>query len=93
MEEYFRKKRLMTVVHLFLIHRYKVQFVHYVSPTEDNTYQTSKMKHHGLFKDVHNEVGHIIVAEVDEARIGELVAPDHEALRKLIDKTEPAPAA
>ncbi|MEZ4651108.1 MAG: isocitrate lyase ICL2 [Candidatus Eisenbacteria bacterium] len=92
-EEYFRKKRLMTVVHLFLIHRYKVQFVHYVSPTEDNTYQTSKMKHHGLFKDVHNEVGHIIVAEVDEARIGELVAPDHETLRKLIDKTEPAPAA
>ncbi|MCB9465360.1 MAG: hypothetical protein H6682_16865 [Candidatus Eisenbacteria bacterium] len=51
------------------------------------------MKHHGLFRDVHNEVGHIIVAEDDEARTLELVAPDHEALKKLIDKTEPAPAA
>ena len=28
-----RKKRLMTLLHLFLIHRYKVTSVHYVSPT------------------------------------------------------------
>jgi len=91
-DEYFRKKRLMSIVHLFLIHRYKVQFVHYVSPTEDNRYQTAKMKNHGLFRDVHNEVGHIIVAEVNEERVAELTQPDHVALQKLIDKTEPPPA-
>jgi len=31
-----RKKRLMTLVHLFLIHRYKASSVHYVTPNEDN---------------------------------------------------------
>ena len=39
-----RQKRLMTLIHLFLIHRYKAVSVHYVSPTEDNQYQTRKMK-------------------------------------------------
>src|SRR5207253_4101088 len=34
-----RKKRLMTLTHLFLIHRYKLWAVHYVSPTDDNRYQ------------------------------------------------------
>ena len=60
-----RKKRLMTLIHLFLIHRYKAASVHYVSPTEDNRYQAQKMKAHGLFSDVHDEVGQIIVADVD----------------------------
>ena len=47
-----RKKRLMTLVTLFLIHRYKAASVHYVDPTEDNEYQASKMKAHGIFSDV-----------------------------------------
>ena len=42
-----RQKRLMTLTHLFLIHRYKVDSVHYVTPTEDNQHQTEKMKAHG----------------------------------------------
>jgi isocitrate/methylisocitrate lyase len=41
-EEALRKKRLMTLVHLWLVHRYKSDSVHYVSPTEDNRYQTTK---------------------------------------------------
>src|SRR5262249_58194838 len=44
-----RKKRLMTLNHLFLVHRYKIWAVHYVSPTDDNRYQAQKMKTHGLF--------------------------------------------
>jgi isocitrate lyase len=59
-----RKKRLMTLNHLFLVHRYKIWAVHYVSPSDDNRYQAQKMKTHGLFSDVHDEVGHIIVADV-----------------------------
>ncbi len=39
-----RKKRLMTLTHLFLIHRYKAWAVHYVSPTEDNRYQAQKAR-------------------------------------------------
>jgi Isocitrate lyase len=45
------------------VHRYKIWSVHYVSPTDDNRYQAQKMKTHGLFSDVHDEVGDVIVAE------------------------------
>jgi len=85
-EESLRKKRLMTLVHLWLVHRYKSESVHYVSPTEDNQYQAAKMKSHGLFSDVQTEVGQIIVAHVNRARIEELLAPDRTALWKLIRK-------
>lgn len=81
-----RKKRLMTLVHLFLVHRFKADSVHYVTPTEDNQYQVAKMKAHGIFRDVNTEVGQIIVAEVDRRRVAELLAPDREALQRLIRK-------
>jgi isocitrate lyase len=84
--ETLRKKRLMTLVHLWLVHRYKIDSVHYVSPTEDNRYQTSKMQSHGIFTEVDTEVGQIIVAVVNAVRIAELLAPDREALGKLIRK-------
>ena len=90
-DERLRKKRLMTLVHLFLIHRYKAASVHYVSPTEDNLYQAHKMKNHGIFSDVRSEVGHIIVAEVSRERIAELLEADRVALARLIDKTGPPP--
>ena len=62
--------------------------MHYVTPTEDNLYQTEKMKSHGIFSDVHQEVGEIIVADVNQPRIDELLAPDHVALRRLIRKED-----
>ena len=55
--------------------------MYYVTPTEDNIYQTEKMKSHGIFSDVYQEVGEIIVADVNQPRIEELLAPDREALR------------
>ena len=79
-----RRKRLMTLVQLFLFHRYKVHSVHYVTPTEDNQRQAEGMKKQGLFGSVTEEVGEIIVAEVNQARLKELLAPDKAALRKLI---------
>ena len=84
-----RKKRLMTLIHLYLIHRYKIVSAHYMSPTEDNQYQTQKMKAHGIFSDVHDEVGEIIVADVDDERIKALLAPDQVGLRDLIHKRYP----
>lgn len=71
-----RQKRLMTLIHLWLVHRFKAQAVHYVTPTDDNLYQTSKMKSHGIFTEVNQEVGEIIVAEVNHPRIAELLTPD-----------------
>ena len=41
-DEALRQKRLMTLIHLYLVHRYKVKLVHYVSPTEDNRYQAQQ---------------------------------------------------
>ena len=84
--ELLRRKRLMTIVHLFLVHRFKADSVHYVTPTDDNQYQAAKMKSHGIFREVNTEVGQIIVADVNHQRISELLAPDQEALRKLICK-------
>ena len=81
-----RKKRLMTLVHLFLVHRFKAALVHYVTPTEDNQYQVAKMRSHGIFSEVNTEVGQIIVADVNHQRISEFLAPDQEALRRLIRK-------
>jgi isocitrate/methylisocitrate lyase len=84
-----RKKRLMTLNHLFLIHRYKIWAVHYVSPTDDNRYQAQKMKTHGLFSDVHDEVGHIIVADVTAEGVKALLAPDRDRLNALIQRKYP----
>ena len=79
-----RKKRLMTLIHLFLLHRYKIVSVHYVSPTDDNHKQTEKMQAMGFFNEVKDEVGQIIVADVNRERVQEFLAPDGEELRKLI---------
>ena len=86
--EKLRQKRLMTLVHLWLVHRFKAEAVYYVTPTEDNIYQTEKMKSHGIFRDVHQDVGEIIVAEVNQPRIDELLASDRAALSRLIRKED-----
>ncbi len=90
-DEALRQKRLMTLIHLFLVHRYKAWAVHYVSPTDDNRYQAQKMKAHGLFSDVHDEVGHVIVADVNADGVRALLAADRNRLNALIDRTHPAP--
>ena len=84
--EKFRKKRLMTLIHLFVIHRYKSTAVHYVSPTDDNLKQTEGMKALGIYDQVNTEIGHIIVAGVNQQRISELLDSDQSELKKLIFK-------
>jgi len=79
-----RRKRLMTLVQLFLFLRYKVDSVHFVTPTEDNRRQAEGMKAQGLFGSVVHEVGEIIVADVNKERVRQLLAPDRAALKALI---------
>jgi len=83
-----RQMRLMTVIHLFLIHRYKAESIHYVTPTDDNAKQTAGMAKLGIFDDVSTEVGDIIVADVDSGRVAELIKPDHTELGKLIRRED-----
>jgi isocitrate lyase len=81
-----RRKRLMTLMHLYLIHRYRAESVHYVSPTSDNQVQAERMQALGIYGLTTIEVGEIIVADVNAARITELVAPHRAALEALITR-------
>jgi len=83
-----RKKRLITLAHLFLLHRYKAGLVHYLSPTEDNQHQAQKMKRLGIFSNVTTEAELIIVASINPQRIADLLNPDQVVLRKLITKAD-----
>jgi len=83
-----QKKRLMTLAHLFLLHRYKAGLVHYLSPTNDNQHQAQKMKRLGIFSKVDIEGELIIVATVSSQRIAELLNPDRAVLKKLIMKQD-----
>ena len=72
----------MTLVQLFLIHRYRAGSLHYLTPTEDNQSQTQRMQELGIFTVVRTEIGQIIVADVDRERVGELVRPDGGGARR-----------
>ena len=84
-----RKKRLMTLIQLFLIHRYKASAVHYLTPTEDNESQTQRMKGMGIYSDVHTEVGQIIAANVNKQIVDELLNPNRAALLEMIRTASP----
>jgi isocitrate lyase len=86
-----QRRRLMTLLHLFLIHRYKVDKFHFVTPTEDNQKQAEGARRLGLFSEVNAEVELIIVAKVNKARIEELLRPDGQALDDLIRKESAQP--
>ena len=85
--EAYRAKRLMTLLHLFLFHRYKSQSVHYVNPTDDNEKQTKGMQALRIYDDVNTEIGDIIVAGVNTERVKELLNPNQAELKALIFKT------
>ncbi len=82
-----RRKRLMTLLHVFLIHRYAAASVHYLTPTDDNRRQCERMREGGIFSAVGDEVGEIIVAEVDAESVRHLVSTDGDALAGLIART------
>ncbi len=88
-EPSIRRRRLMTLTQLFLIHRYGAASLHYLTPTEDNRLQTQRMHELGIFTVVRTEIGQIIVADVDPARVAELVQPDGQRLAELIGTPVP----
>jgi hypothetical protein len=56
--------------------------VHYVAPTDDNAAQCERMKSWGIYTTVSNEVGAIIVAQVDQTAVAAFTEPD--AIANLI---------
>ena len=62
-----RQRRLMTLLQLFLIHRYRAASVHYLTPNEANDVQVQRMTSRGIFSEVKTQSGQIIVADVDTA--------------------------
>ncbi|MEP6680607.1 MAG: isocitrate lyase ICL2 [Chloroflexota bacterium] len=81
-----RRKRLMTLLHLFLIHRYEAASVHYLTPSDDNRRQCESMLKLGIFQAVNDEVGQIIVADVNAVVIRALVAPTSDERERLINR-------
>ena len=88
-----RNKRLMTVALVFLLHRYKVDSVHFVTPTDDNRRQAEGMRSQGIFESVNTEIGAIIVAEVNKSRVKALAAADRVALEALIRGAASSPGS
>jgi isocitrate lyase len=85
-DESLRRKRLMTLLHLFVLHRYKVESIHYLTPTDDNRRMAENLLQLSIFESIGEEVGEIIVAEVDRNTVGGLVGDNDDALNQLITK-------
>jgi isocitrate lyase len=79
-----RRKRLMTLLHIFLIYRYRAESIHYLVPTDDNRRQCERMLEMGILRAVADEVGDIIVADVGTSVVRVLVQPESEERARLI---------
>lgn len=84
--EEHRRKRLMMLIHLYLVHRYEARAIHYVSPNENNNAEAKRLRELGFFSKVQTEIGHIIVAQVNESYVNLLLEKDRAELDHLIHK-------
>ena len=80
-----RRKRLMTLLHLFLIHRYKADVIQYMTPTDDNRRQTTGMQQIGIFEDAIEEIGDIIVAHINKNVAADLINPQKLGISQLLE--------
>jgi isocitrate lyase len=85
----FRSRRLMSLMHFFLLHRYKTDLVHYLSPTHDNRLSVQRMILNGVFRWARTDDPNIIAIEVETARAQKIFAND-ESIKRFISKPLPA---
>jgi len=81
----YRSRRLMSLMHFFILHRYKTDLVHYVSPTHDNRLSVQRMILNGVFRWARTDEPNIIAIEVETARAQKIFAND-ESIRRFISK-------
>jgi isocitrate lyase len=79
----YRSKRLMTLMHFFLLHRYKTDLVHYVTPTTDNRLSVEHMMQYGVFREARTDDPNIIAIEVNTARAQRIFSSD-ESIKRFI---------
>jgi isocitrate lyase len=70
-------------MHFFLLHRYKTDLVHYVTPTNDNRLSVQRMIQNGVFRASRTDDPHIIAFEVDTAR-GQKIFANEQSIRRFI---------
>lgn len=73
------------LAHLFLLHRYRTEVVHALSPSEDDLAILGRLRAFGIVGPLRTEVGHVAVTVVDRERVSALAAPDGTALAGLLD--------
>ena len=88
----YRNRRLMSLMHFFLLHRYKTDLVHYVTPSADNRLSVQRMIHNGVFRAARTDDPHIIAIEVDTAQAQRIFAND-ESIHRFIAKPLAAPGS
>jgi isocitrate lyase len=86
----YRNRRLMSLVHFFLLHRYKTALVHYVTPSGDNRLSVQRMIHNGVFRSARTDDPNIIAIEVDTARAQKIFAND-ETIKRFIARQLASP--
>jgi isocitrate lyase len=88
----YRSRRLMTLLHFFLLHRYKTDLVHYVRPTNDNRLSVRRMIHNGVFREARTDDPNIIALEVDTVRAQRIFASDESVKRFVGQQSRPTGA-
>lgn len=81
-----RRKRFMTFVLLFLIHRFQADIIEFMTPNDDNRQQTKGMQRLGLFEDVIEEIGDIIVAHINKKMVTSLTSHEGSGITSLLTK-------
>ena len=79
----YRSRRLMTLMHFFLLHRYKIDLVYYVAPTHDNRMSVQRMMSNGIFRQARTDDPNIIAIEVETTRAQKIFAND-ESIKRFI---------
>ena len=88
----YRNRRLMSLLHFFLLHRYKADLVHYVTPSADNRLSVQRMIHNSVFRSARTDDPNIIAIEVDTHQAQKIFAND-ESIKRFIAKPLAAPSA
>jgi isocitrate lyase len=86
----YRNRRLMSLMHFFLLHRYKTDLVHYVTPNSDNRLSVQRMIHNSVFRSARTDDPNIIAIEVDTLQAQKIFAND-ESIERFIAKPQAAP--
>jgi isocitrate lyase len=81
----YRNRRLMSLIHFFLLHRYKTDLVHYLTPTQDNRLSVQRMILNGVFRWARTDDPNIIAIEVETARAQKIFAND-DSIKRFISK-------